>query len=235
MVGGIAGIAFCNIENSHNIGAIIGKGSVGGILGQIGTNCESNILNCSNEGGIAGIAFCNIENSHNIGAIIGKGSVGGILGQIGTNCESNILNCSNEGKIEAQGKYEGEVTAVGGIIGWTSVTGTSGKIENVYNKGEVISRDTTGRGIGGIIGRNSNTFELINCYNKGTVKGTDGIGTIIGFQHENNNDNVRNSYYLNTLGIKAINNQDDASKNIIGVSDDINSYEEFLNWIVTKQ
>ena len=116
-----------------------------------------------------------------------------------------------------------------------SLTGTSGKIENVYNKGEVISRDTTGRGIGEIIGRNSNSFQLVNCYNKGAVKGKNGIGSIIGIQIENNIDNVRNLYYLNTLGIKAINNQDDASKNIIGVSDDINSYEEFLNWIVTKQ
>lgn len=121
------------------------------------------------------------------------------------------------------------------LILLSSLTGTSGKIENVYNKGEVISRDTIGRGIGGIIGRNSNTFQLVNCYNKGAVKGKNGIGSIIGIQIENNIDNVRNLYYLNTLGIKAINNQDDASKNIIGVSDDINSYEEFLNWIVTKQ
>ena len=104
----------------------------------------------------------------------------------------------------------------------------------MYNKGEVISRDKTARGTGGIIGRNSNTFELKNCYNKGTVNGGDGIGAIIGIQYKNN-DNVRNSYYLNTLGVKAINNQDDPSKNIIGVSDDINSYEEFLNWIATKQ
>ena len=49
-----------------------------------------------------------------------------------------------------------------------------------------------------------------------------------------NSNKISNSYYLNTLGVKAINNQDDPSKNIIGVSDDINSYEEFLNWIATK-
>ncbi len=244
LVGGIAGWAGANIEKSENQGKVIGKGEIiGGIAGEAKTGttikeCKNNgeiTGENNNVGGIVGVTFGNIENSHNIGVVLGKGSVGGILGQIGIDAKSHILNCSNEGKIEAQGKYEGEITAVGGIIGWTSVTGTSGKIENVYNKGEVISRDITGRGIGGIIGRNSNTFELINCYNKGTVKGTDGIGTIIGFQYENNNDNVRNSYYLNTLGIKAINNQDDASKNIIGVSDDINSYEEFLNWIITKQ
>ena len=247
VVGGVVGALLINtkVENCINQGKVTGKGErVGGIVGNAST--ETTIKECKNSGeiigesinvgGIAGIAFGNIENSHNIGAIIGKGSVGGILGQIGIDAKSHILNCSNEGKIEATGIYnEYNEIAVGGIIGWTSLTGTSGKIENVYNKGEVISRDTTGRGIGGIIGRNSNTFQLVNCYNKGAVKGKNGIGSIIGIQIENNIDNVRNLYYLNTLGIKAINNQDDASKNIIGVSDDINSYEEFLNWIVTKQ
>ena len=238
-VGGIAGWTGANIEKSENQGKVTGKGErVGGIAGEAGLgttikeskNSGEIVGESNNVGGIAGIIFGNVEDSHNIGNIKANAQVGGIIGQTGQAALSNISNCSNEGTIES-------VTgAQGGIIGWTSMTDSSGKVENVYNKGKMISKENATR-IGGIIGRNSNTFQLINCYNKGTIEEKEGkeeIGSIIGLQMVNSNK-ISNSYYLNTLGVKAINNQDDPSKNIIGVSDDINSYEEFLNWIATKK
>ena len=239
LVGGIVGWTGANIEKSENQGKVIGKGErVGGIAGEAGLgttikeskNSGEIVGESNNVGGIAGIIFGNVEDSHNIGNIKANTQVGGIIGQTGQAALSNISNCSNEGTIES-------VTgAQGGIIGWTSMTDSSGKVENVYNKGKMISKENATQ-IGGIIGRNSNTFQLINCYNKGTIEEKEGkeeIGSIIGLQMVNSNK-ISNSYYLNTLGVKAINNQDDPSKNIIGVSDDINSYEEFLNWIATKK
>ena len=161
-----------------------------------------------------------IENSYNKGQIQAEAQIGGIAGQIGAEYEANIRNCYNEGEII------GNVSAIGGIVGWTSVTGTLGTIENNYNKG--IVRGTTS--VGGIIGRNAETFTVTKCYNKGTVEGTTNIGSVIGEQ-SGKNDNISNLYYLSTLNIGGVNGEDIVNKNIIGVSDDINSYDDFLIWI----
>ena len=136
-------------------------------------------------------------------------------------CVANIKDCYNTGEISGGG------TSIGGIIGWTSVTGTSGRIENNYNKGLVKG---TGQ-VGGIIGRSEYTFVVTNCYNKGNVEGSTNIGAMIGEQL-NGNNNLSNLYYLNTLPVKAINNQDyETPQNIKGISENFNIYEEFINWL----
>ncbi len=233
-IGGIAGLvnSSASVIDSYNNGEIVGKGErVGGLVGELGV--DSILINsyntgkvtgeANNVGGIAGIIFGTIENSYNTGIIQGEGEVGGITGQIGTDCEANIRNCYNEGSII------GNTFAVGGIVGWTSDTGTSGTIENNYNKGKVTGVDQ----VGGIIGKNAATFIVTKCYNKGTVEGTTNVGSIIGTQITSN-DNLSKLYYLNSLNIGAINGQDVADKNIIGVSDDINNYEDFLTWVSEK-
>ena len=230
-VGGITGDLGKNksITNCYNAGEITGTGErVGGIVGE--ATLSSTIDNChntgkvtgenNNVGGIAGLLFGNITNSYNTGIITGAGQVGGITGQIGMDCVANIKNCYNTGEISGN-------TSIGGIIGWTSVTGTSGRIENNYNKGLVKG---TGK-VGGIILRSEYTFVVTNCYNKGNVEGSTNIGAIIGEQL-NGNNNLSNLYYLNTLPVKAINNQDyETPQNIKGISENFNSYEEFINWL----
>ena len=231
-VGGIVGLSYGTIDNSYNKGKVTGTGErVGGIAGDL--NPGSIIRNSSNEGeiigeannvgGIAGISFGTIENSYNKGKIEGEEYIGGITGQIGADCEAYIRNCYNEGEIIARSGN------VGGIVGWTSVTGTSGTIENNYNKGTITGEYS----VGGIIGRNEKTFVVTNCYNKGTLIGTEKVGSIIGEQL-NGNDKLSNLYYLNTLNIGAINGEDIADKNIVGVMDDLNNYEDFLSWIEEK-
>ena len=220
-----------SISNCYNTGEVIGHDErVGGIVGELGANAtvtdsynEGKVTGIQNVGGIAGIIFGTIENSYNKGQIQAEAQIGGIAGQIGAEYEANIRNCYNEGEII------GNVSAIGGIVGWTSVTGTSGTIENNYNKG--IVRGTTS--VGGIIGRNAETFTVTKCYNKGTVEGTTNIGSVIGEQ-SGKNDNISNLYYLSTLNIGGVNGEDIVNKNIIGVSDDINSYDDFLIWIEKK-
>ena len=63
------------------------------------------------------------------------------------------------------------------------------------------------------------------------ISGNTKVGAIIGNQNGNVTSNISNLYYLNTLPIKAINNQDYETQNIRGISEDFNSYEEFINWI----
>ena len=228
-VGGITGALGKNKSRTKcdNTGEIKGTGErIGGIVGE--ASLSSTIDNChntgkvtgenNNVGGIAGILFGNITNSYNTGIITGAEQVGGITGQIGMDCVANIKDCYNTGEISGGG------TSIGGIIGWTSVTGTSGRIENNYNKGLVKG---TGQ-VGGIIGRSEYTFVVTNCYNKGNVEGSTNVGAVIG-QQLNGNNNLSNLYYLNTLPVKAINNQDYETQNIKGISEDYNSYQEFIN------
>ena len=231
-VGGIAGFLNRNskIENCQNSGIINGTGErIGGIVGELGTS--ANIDSCYNTGnvigkeynvgGVAGIIFGNVTNSYNTGKVEGKGQLGGIAGQIGTNCEAKISNCYNDGEIV------GNDFAIGGIVGWTSVTGSTGTIEKSYNKGKI--KGTTQ--VGGIIGRNADVYTVTNCYNKGTVEGETCIGAVIGQQLNEKYDKVSNLFYLNTLNIKGINGQDHEDRNIKGVAEDIDNYTNFLTWI----
>ena len=163
LVGGIIGTTYTgingyNVTNCVNTGNVSGSDNVGGIVGQLYPN--TNISNCSNTGnitstktdtdannvgGIAGVIFGDITNSHNTGKIQAEIQAGGIAGSIGTDCEANITNCYNEGEVQTvQG-------ISGGIVGWTSQTGTSGRIENNYNKGKISGENQ----VGGIIGRNA--------------------------------------------------------------------------------
>ena len=219
-----------SIENCNNTGKVSGEDErIGGIVGELGTS--ANIDSCyntgnvigkeNNVGGVAGIIFGNVTNSYNTGKVEGKGELGGISGQIGTNCEAKISNCYNEGEIV------GNDFAIGGIVGWTSVTGSTGTIEKSYNKGKI--KGTTQ--VGGIIGRNADVYTVTNCYNKGTVEGETCIGAVIGQQLNEKYDKVSNLFYLNTLNIKGINGQDHEDRNIKGVAEDIDNYTNFLTWI----
>ena len=42
---------------------------------------------------------------------------------------------------------------------------------------------------------------------------------------------LNNLYYLNTLNIKAVNNQDYEEQSIMGISQNFNNLAEFLNWL----
>lgn len=98
-VGGIVGIIFGNVDNCINtakVTAINSGEGVGGVVGEIGTNCAASISNCYNtadvEGsgdGTAGIVGYlsvtgtkgTISNNYNVGAITGNSNVGGVVGR----------------------------------------------------------------------------------------------------------------------------------------------------------
>ena len=217
-----------SIKNSY----IEGKSmSVGGIV----ATCSSAIINCHNinkvvknnytsscfTGGIVGISYTtiNITNCTNSGNIISTlSSVGGIVGCPGMLLANNTIeSCANYGTVNG-------IEFVGGIVGMINVGCT---ITNSYNSGEIVGNSY----VGGIIGSNAQAGVITNCYNKGMISGNTKVGAIIGNQNGNVTSNISNLYYLNTLPIKAINNQDYETQNIRGISEDFNSYEKFINWI----
>lgn len=141
---------------------------------------------------------------------------GGIFGFL-SESTPGISYCYNTGKIVAS------ENRAGGIAGQIYA---EANIEKNYNNGDVSGTEY----VGGIIGYNRSTAEVKDCYNKGNVQGNTNIGTIIGEQGDENAD-LTNLFYLNTLGIGGINGTDNISKNIGGVDDDINNYQDFLGWI----
>ena len=151
LMGAIAGRNSGNIENCSstgniNINANGVKGIfIGGISGQgDSSGIENSINKCYSLANIK-INISNL-NSVNVGGI---GNINGTL----------IKNSYFKGKIEINGEYQGGSSGITGI-------GTSERIENCYNLGELVqnikNNDTY---IGGI----TNEKGAKNCYNLGNI------------------------------------------------------------------
>lgn len=226
-VGGITGSILEEIKNCHNINTTVKSTLESSFVGGIaGNSLFGTIKECTNSGQVIGKAVVggilggsafndNVENCYNTGIISGESKIGGIVG--GGNSGLILKNCYNEGKII------GTEEQIGGIIGSSVAT-----MENLYNKCEIIGVSQ----VGGIAGLSSG--DILNCYNKGKVTGTNDIGSIIGKNTATESITLSKLYYLSSLGLGAIGGKDIESQEVIGVNEDINSYEEFLNWIKTK-
>ena len=184
-VGGVIGGAlYTNIENIHsNVGITIDRvnnndyvAAAGGVVGEA---IYSDINSCTNiaditatlqekVGGIAGYASgCYIRYSSNTGNINAGGSAGGIVGNYFVRSGSKgVISCFNKGTVYGNG------SAVGGIIGTATSTGTDvqGIYGNLYNRGDVTAQHT----VGGIIGSYSggDLSMLTASYSTGKITGT---------------------------------------------------------------
>lgn len=184
-VGGVIGGAlYTNIENIHsNVGITIDRvnnndyvAAAGGVVGEA---IYSDINSCTNiaditatlqekVGGIAGYASgCYIRNSSNTGNINAGGSAGGIVGNYFVRSGSKgVISCFNKGTVYGNG------SAIGGIIGTATSTGTDvqGVYGNLYNRGDVTAQHT----VGGIIGSYSggDLSMLTASYSTGKITGT---------------------------------------------------------------
>ena len=179
-VGGISGYSTGTTEKCSNSGNVTGNGNgVGGISGSSTGTTEK----CSNSGkvtgngsyvgGISGFSSGATERCSNSGTIKqtgGKGGLGGVVGETGMYCTANILNCYNTGKVVEEAN---STSGVGGIVGYISATGASGKISHNYSIGEIEIKGTGVTLVGGAIGRyTNNNFEINNNYyelNKSSV------------------------------------------------------------------
>ena len=196
-VGGVIGGAlYTNIENIHsNVGITIDRvnnndyvAAAGGVAGEA---IYSDINSCTNiaditatlqekVGGIAGYASgCYIRNSSNTGNINAGGSAGGIVGNYFVRSGSKgVISCFNKGTVYGNG------SAIGGIIGTATSTGTDvqGVYGNLYNRGDVTAQHT----VGGIIGSYSggDLSMLTASYSTGkiteTVTSIESSGGLVG-------------------------------------------------------
>ncbi len=180
-------------------GNIIGKYSVGGIVGKIN---NGTIMNCYNKakiecldseadyggmriGGITGYAInTTITQCYNDGEINGNlDTAGGIVGRI--NNKTKVENCYNTGNIMAK-QY------VGGIVGFANEN-EDNSMNNCYNTGSVTAKSF----IGGLIGSLYKGNRISNSYNVGSVSGSDScIGGVIG----ENCGILSNLFFINTAG-----------------------------------
>ncbi|MBQ6262079.1 MAG: InlB B-repeat-containing protein [Clostridia bacterium] len=173
----------CNVSNCTNGNSVNGNGKqdVGGIVGQAGSgntisDCVNNgtVSGGKSTGGILGVngSSGNYTKLTNNGNVTGTLQVGGIVGD----CSASVSDCLNTGSITGTGDASGD--GVGGIIGRTSISGTTSQCEN---KGSVVGTYMTG-GIVGVAGCN-----VEKCYNHGNVtcnvggESNSGVGGIVGY------------------------------------------------------
>lgn len=155
-VGGIiAAIRKGNIKNCHNINTVVeGKGrSIGGIVGQIGSNMNVTIEECSNSGNIT-------ETT----GLSNWAYTGGVVGHLGSGC--TIKNCINNGNVEAIFR------STGGVVGYCQ-----GTVYKCTNNGYVEGKEYN---TGGIVGSMLENFTVSECINNGKIKGKGQAGGIIG-------------------------------------------------------
>lgn len=144
----------------YNTALITGKGSIGGVAGQLAAGSE--LIDCYNTADVVSSSSSN---------------VGGVAGQQGwrNGYVARMVRCYNTGNVSAERQY------IGGVVGDTD---DGCYYEDCYNTGDVT---TGGKFAAGFAGGMSGT--AVNCYNTGNVEGGDyglggfggiGAGTIIG-------------------------------------------------------
>ena len=250
-VAGIVGQSSVSIENCTNTGTIYAYGRASNDLTQaggiVGYGIGSSISNCINKGNVisgeeAGLyvgGICGstgadyvvtISDCKNEGKVSGVAVTGGIIGLLST--KGIVERCSNVGDIFAIQQ------SAAGIAGqMNQKNGQSNSIVRLcYNSGNISG----GPELGGIVAffcGQSQQGTVENCYSKGTITTTDNDkGAIIGKKIQaDGNATFNNLYYLSTIGLYAVNNnQSYESDTVKAVDDDIKTYEEFLEWIKTK-
>ena len=164
--------------------------SGGGLFGVVSGTSEhrASISNIMIENGLASdgaiaqkIVNAIVSRCGNKADVVNEnGNAAGIVGEAAQGCV--IKECFNEGNVS------------GKVAGGIAAAIRKNTVMNCYNVGDVEGTET----VGGCIGR-SVTNDVQNCYNVGNVACSGSyIGALVG--RTNGNDNVNNSYYLNTCG-----------------------------------
>lgn len=178
-VGGIAGLAYCDLNNCVFSGTIKGNRFIGGVTGS-----GSSIKDCSSYGrvygtrsligGIVGSWWGSailLEDCQNYAHVFGGTEIGGIVGEA-----SNIVkSCINYGVVEGTGN-------VGGI-------GGAAKVDNCTNYGSVTGYNSSTGGIAGF------SEQIRACVNCGTVTGeSDYVGGVVARGNAANSINYGSIY-----------------------------------------
>ena len=164
---------------------------IGGVVGQISSDTDVQIENCSFNGtiqasyyvgGVVGeiitTANATIKNCTSTGTLKGLGQVGGIVG--GTDgVQLTIENCNNKSNISLTENYR-----AAGIIAYANVSSVS--VKNSINSGTISSSAADAHALAGILASvNINTtnptiISITDCNNTGAVTGEYEVAGILG-------------------------------------------------------
>ena len=169
-----------------------------------------------------------VKNSY----IEGNICIGGIAGVVRGGKVENCHNMNTTVVLKEGGR------SAAGIAGqMNQKNGQSNSIVRLcYNSGNISGGPVLG-GIVAFFCGQSQQGTVENCYSKGTITAPENNGgAIIGKKNQaDGNATFNNLYYLSTIGLYAVNNnQSYESDTVKAVDDDIKTYEEFLEWIKTK-
>ncbi len=216
-VGGLLGRLRTNtIQHCYAAGQVSSDtGNVGGLIGYntgIVEHCYStgNTSGTSEVGGIAGDNAGTIRNCVATGDVTGDdGYIGGLVGENNYFIERSFALGSATGGYQGVGGLVGinrhtihQCFAAGGAISDDSDPGTSyheryvgglvgantWQIENCYSTGNAYGNNM----VGGLIGQNESSDDVINCYSTGDPSGADHIGGSVGYW---NNGDVLDCYW----------------------------------------
>ena len=207
---GIIGRAFSslvklNVENCTNKAPIVGDTYAGGVAGYI-EGGNTRFENCTNyatgavttkaaaarAGGIAGYItaagyFEGCTNGAPVKTEANGGHIGGIAGYVaGT---KTFISCTNNGEITGYKHKTGEMSGIGGILGYAN--GSTADLSYCVNTGKVTlteGNDGYESRLGGMIGRVANNcaVEIEYCLNYGDIDASEAtasgnhVGGIIG-------------------------------------------------------
>ena len=170
-----------------NTGEIVGKKSVGGIVGEnsgIVRNITqaNNLTLTSTQGNVGGVVgnnvvvsgkpgglLQNLSNTGNITVTAGN-NVGGVVGSNAYILSDTAASLSNSGTITATGSDN-----VGGVIGSNSAV-LNGSIVSITNTGTVNGKNY----VGGLVGLNSGTLQNFDLTMAQTLTGTSYLGGLVG-------------------------------------------------------
>lgn len=209
-----AGGSNCEIKNLVTSGSISSLGTTGGVVANFS---GGTIEKCVNN---ASIKSSSIEDGVGVGGIVGKldattiGSTitecvnlgrikngeytGGIVGYGTATATGNasqlvtISKCINIGELTPTSQYSG--VFVSGILGYSAFTGTTSKIENCLNKGNIMIWEGSHnyQGISYVATGKTQTQKINNSLNVGSVN-TSGDNMIA------YNAEITNSYFDKTV------------------------------------
>ena len=149
----------CTASGKYDVEEVNGAsyGAAGGIIGVIGNSSNFDISSCvSNVDITSSLRF--------IGGIIGYRNQGA----------TTVEDCTNNGNIKARPVTSASEMSIGGIVGYTSTGGSSDRISNVVNNGNIQTVSSNGGksslivNAGGIAGWNFNSA-ISNAYNTGNI------------------------------------------------------------------
>lgn len=205
-----AGGSICEIKNLVTFGSISSSGTTGGVVANFsgGTieKCVNNasIRSISTDDGVGGIVGkldattigSRITECVNLGRISDGRYTGGIVGY-GTTTESasqtvSISKCINIGELTPTSEDSGAF--VSGILGYSDFIGTTSKIENCLNKGNIMfcNGSHNYQGIS-YVADNTTATLITNSLNVGRVNTIEGADMIA------SDATISNSYFDKTV------------------------------------